>query len=174
MLYFANVKNVWDMQTTAGGKRDVQIHTSLLQISLPHILSIATDLFFPSHTDFLPFLFSLLASVSIWGTLNTLVKNYMCMWKNSFTDGNTRTAEILKHYTVLKILKILLDFNLRQCRSRSRWLLTEGNPHFPTSFLLAVPSPYASYVLHDNSSRSDNYLSTNFIIYQQTYSHIQS
>lgn len=34
----------------------------------------------------------------------------VCMWKNSFTYGNTGTAEILTYSTMLiKILKILLD-----------------------------------------------------------------
>lgn len=89
-------------------EKSVQIHTWLLQTSLPHILSIATDLVFPSHTVYLP---SLLTSVSISSTLNTPMKNYMRMWKNSFTDGNIETVEISKPFSVLiKILKILLDF----------------------------------------------------------------
>lgn len=137
------------MQTTAGKKKKkiVQIHRSFLQISLPHIVSTATDLFFPSHTVCLPFLFSLLASMSISGTLNTPMKNYMCMWKNSFTDGNTGTVEILKQSTVLiKILKIFSNFtwgNAEAWKSDS-WLKEIPIFLLPFSYLFPYPLPPTS------------------------------
>lgn len=91
------------------------------------------------------------------------------MWENSFRDGNTGTVEILKLYSANKNPKKTLRFPLEKCRIMRRWHLIEGNPDFPTSFLLLVPLSSASYLLHDNSSRSDKYLFTNFIIYWQIY-----
>lgn len=74
------------------------------------------------------------------------------MWKNSFTDGNTGTVEIFKLYNVNKNPKNTLLLSPGEMQ-KHKGMANETNPHLPTSFLLLVPLPSASYLLHDNNSK---------------------
>lgn len=139
-----------------------------LYAGAPYLRSKFRNLPAPRSAPYTPMRLTLMKLLYFRYSKHTSEELYMYVEKQLYRwqYWNSRN---LKTLNSIKNPKNTFRFNLGQCRSMRGWLLIEENPHCPTSFLLVVPLPHASYVLHENSNRSDNYLLTNFIIYQQIH-----